>query len=238
MNEQKVSMEWYLLAGCGGVYQPIVRPLGALYSLWLRSDFNTIKTVKTPRGGQLWRECAKIYQKNDQRWCYLSQQGVYDPVNFGAFPPLIRSSIFLHGPTEAARCWANASARCSVFPLSTWTTFPSFQLKSRSLNFQRMAWDKRQDCRPDRRAFHSPAYNKHSNTSVKSNNFTINEIPICLQCISRWHFPHCNSALIKFLKCKNASKRLKTSPGVSVPGRGLWYLIFIAMCPGRWKPEC
>lgn len=68
MNEQKVSMEWYLLAGCGGVYQPIVRPLGALYSLWLRSDFNTIKTVKTPRGGQLWRECAKIYQK---KWSAL-----------------------------------------------------------------------------------------------------------------------------------------------------------------------
>lgn len=157
------------------------------------------------------------------------------PCTFGAFPTLIRPSILSHGPREAARCWAHAPARCSVFPLSTLTTFPPFQLKSRSLNFQRMAWDKRQDCRPDRRAFHSPAYNKHSNTSVKSNNFTINEIPICLQCISRWHFPHCNSALIKFLKCKNASKRLKTSPGVSVPGRGLWYLIFYRRVPGALK---
>lgn len=227
-----------------GVYQPIDRPLGALYSLCFRSDFNTIKTVKTPRGGQLWRECGHCVKQRRGDAVEISALMLPTaterlwPCTSGAFPPLIRSSILSLGPREAARCWANASARCSVFPLSTLTTFPPFQLKSRSLNFQRMAWDKRQDCRPDRRAFHSPAYNKHSNTSVKSNNFTINEIPICLQCISRWHFPHCNSALIKFLKCKNASKRLKTSPGVSVPGRGLWYLIFIAMCPGRWKPEC
>lgn len=193
-----------------------------------------------PRGGQLWRErrhCVK------QRW--------WDAVKISAwmlstakrlwscsFSPLTRSSIFLQGPPRGDFVLANSSARCSLFPLSTFATFLPFQLKRRSLNFQRIAWDKRQDCRPDRHAFHSPAYNKHSNTSVKSNNFTINEIPICLQCISRWHFPHCNSALIKFLKCKNASKRLKTSPDVSVPGRGLWYLIFIAMCPGHWKPEC
>lgn len=83
-----------------------------------------------------------------------------------------------------------------------------------------------------------PALNKHSNTSVKSNNFTINEIPICLQSISRWHFPHCKSALIKFLKCKNAWQRLKTSLGVNVPARGLWYLIFITTRPGQRKPEC
>lgn len=113
--------------------------------------------------------------------------------------------------------------------------FPSWKMS----NFQQMGWDKtRQYSRPDGGAFHSPAPNKHSNTSVKSNNFTINEIPICLQCISHWHFPHCNRALIKFLKCKNASKRLKTSPCVSAPGRGLWYLIFIGVCPGHRKPEC
>lgn len=113
------------------------------------------------------------------------------------------------------------------------------QLESRSLTFSKWHGTRRgKTADQTDEAFHSPAPNKHSNTSVKSNNFTINEIPICLQCISRWHFPHCNSALIKFLKCKNASKRLKTSPGVSVPGRGLWYLIFIAMCPGLWKPEC
>lgn len=94
-------------------------------------------------------------------------------------------------------------------------------------------------CGRDRdRSVPLPALNKHSNTSVKSNNFTINEIPICLQSISRWHFPHCNSALIKFLKCKNAWQRLKTSLGVNVPARGLWYLIFITIRPGQRKPEC
>lgn len=137
-----------------------------------------------------------------------------------------------------------SSTRCSPLNPQLWELHLFFccfffSWKSKSLNFQQMARDKRRrGRRADRRAFHSPALNKHSNTSVKSNNFTINEIPICLQCISRWHFPHCNSALIKFLKCKNASKRLKTIPGVSVPGRGLWYLIFIAACPGHWKPEC
>lgn len=128
---------------------------------------------------------------------------------------------------------------CCSLPATLATLFFKFSVGKKISNFQQMAQDrKRQGCRPDRRAFHSPAFNNHSNTSVKSNNFTINEIPICLQCISRWHFPHCNSALIKFLKCKNASKRLKTSPSVSVPGRGLWYLIFISTRPGHWKPEC
>lgn len=134
----------------------------------------------------------------------------------------------------------NRSPAVKAMPLSTRCNFSNFVFTGRKIpNFQQMGWDEtRQDGRPDGEAFHSPAPNKHSNTSVKSNNFTINEIPICLQCISHWHFPHCNRALIKFLKCKNASKRLKTSPGVSVPGRGLWYLIFIAVCPGHRKPEC
>lgn len=44
------------------------------------------------------------------------------------------------------------------------------------------------------------ALNKHSNTSVKSNKFKLNEISICLQCISLWHFLYCHGALIKFFK--------------------------------------
>ncbi len=47
-------------------------------------------------------------------------------------------------------------------------------------------WEGRDARRRDRdRSVPLPALNKHSNTSVKSNNFTINEIPICLQSISR-----------------------------------------------------
>lgn len=42
--------------------------------------------------------------------------------------------------------------------------------------------------------------NKHGNTSVKSNKFKLNEISICLQCISLWHFLYCHGALIKFFK--------------------------------------
>lgn len=42
--------------------------------------------------------------------------------------------------------------------------------------------------------------NKHGNTPVKSNKFKLNEISICLQCISLWHFLYCHGALIKFFK--------------------------------------
>lgn len=137
---------------------------------------------------------------------------------------LLISTVFIpNRPEQALRphCQSMYLRGDSSLPV-TFATYTYFTFGKQISNFQRITLDKRrQGCQPDRRAFHSMALNKHSNTSVKSNNFTINEIPIGLQCIWRWHFPHCNSALIKFLKCKNASKKLKTSPGVSGPGKGL-----------------
>lgn len=80
--------------------------------------------------------CGEMLSKY-QRWYYLPQSG-FAPVHL-TLSTLTPSSIFLQGSPRGDIVLANASARCSVFPPSTFTTFPPIQLKSRSLNFQRMA---------------------------------------------------------------------------------------------------
>lgn len=60
------------------------------------------------------------------------------------------------------------------------------------------------------------ALNKHSNTSVKSNNLQLMEIQFAFRASQRWHFPHCNGALIKFIL--NAKKKNKRSAVREQPG--------------------
>lgn len=83
MNEQKVSVNWYLHTRFAVFNQSILRSLGA-FSLRFRSDFNTFNTEKAPRtthvavvdhdvnvGAMLNKGSKKL--SRHRCWCYLTQ---------------------------------------------------------------------------------------------------------------------------------------------------------------------